>query len=93
MSFVGNREGPRKSEIVRKLGPDYFGISREELEDEIQLYRDDEFNDIVDPVCVDKEGRHFIKFDAPNGNIQRFYLEENGYRLKGDIDEIQVEDD
>jgi len=25
--------------------------------------------------------------------VQRFYLEENGYHLEGDIDEIQMEDD
>lgn len=93
MSFVGNRRGPRKSEIVQKLGPEYFGISMEELAVEIQLYRDDEFNGIVDPVYVDKYGRHFIKFKAPDGGIQRFYLEENGYHFEGDIDEIQVEDD
>ena len=93
MSFVGNRRGPRKSEIVQKLGPDYFGISMEELEVEIQLYRGDEFNGLVDPVYVDKDGRHFIKFNAPNGSIQRFYLEENGYYLEGSIDEIRVEDD
>jgi len=93
MAFVGNRKGPRKSEIVQKLGPDYFGISIEKLNADIQLYRDDEYNDIVDSVYVDKEGRHFIEFYAPNGDIQRFYLEENGYHLEGDIDEIQVEDD
>lgn len=94
MSFVGNRRGPRKSEIVQKLGPDYFGISMEELEAEIQRYRNDEYNDLVDPVSVDKEGRHFLKFNAPNTDLpQRFYLEENGYYLEGDIDEIRVEDD
>ena len=92
MSFVGNTKGPRKSEITQKLGPDYFGISMEELEVEIQLYRDDESNGLVDPVYVDKDRRHFIKFNAPNGNIQRFYLEENGYYLEGRIDEIIEED-
>lgn len=91
MSFVGNRKGPRKSEIVQKLGPDYFGISTEGLEAEIQLYRDDEFNGLVDSVYVDKEGHHFIKFNAPNVRTQRFYLEENGYHLEGSIGEIQTE--
>lgn len=93
MSFVGNRRGSRKSEIVQKLGPDYFGISMEELEVEIQLYRDYEFNNLVDPVYVDKNRRHFIIFNAPNDGTQRFYLEENGYHLEGSIDETQVEDD
>ena len=89
MSFVGSRSGPRKSEIVQKLGPDYFGISLEELQVEIQLYEDDEFNGLVDPVWVDSEGRHFVKFNSPNGGIQRFYLEENGYYIKGDIHELK----
>lgn len=57
MSFVGNTKGPRKSEIVQNLGPDNFGISMEQLNVEIQLYRD------------------FIKFNAPNRNVQRSYLE------------------
>lgn len=92
MSFVGNKKGPRKSEIVQDLGSEYFGISEEELAVEIQLYRDDEFDGIVDPVRVDKYGRHFIKFKAPHDGTQRFFLEENGYHLEGDIDEIQVED-
>lgn len=92
MSFAGNRKGPRKSEIVQKPGPDYFGISMEELEAEIQLYRDDELNGLVGPVYVDKEGRHFIKFNVPNGGVQRFYLEENGYYLEGSIKGIRVED-
>ena len=83
MSFVGNRKGPRKSEIAQKLGPDYFGISMEKFEAEIQLYRDDEYNGIVDPVYVDKDGRRFLEFYAPNDGTQRFYLEENGYYLEG----------
>jgi len=87
MSFVGNKNGPRKSEIVEKLGPDYFGISMEQLEVELQLYRDDEFNGVVDPVYMDKEGRHFINFKSPSGDVQRFYLEDNGYYIKGEVDE------
>jgi len=93
MSFVGNRKGPRKSEIAQKLGPDYFGISMEKFEAEIQLYRDDEYNGIVDPVYVDKDGRRFLEFYAPNDGTQRFYLEENGYYLEGKIDEVRVDDD
>ena len=92
MSFIGNKKGPRKSEIVQKLGPDYFGISMEKLEVEIQLHREDEFNGLVDPVYVDKDGRHFIKLYDPNGNVQKFYLEENGYNLEGHVNEIIEED-
>lgn len=92
MSFIANQKGPRKSEIVQKLGPEYFGISMAELAVEVQLYRDDEFNGVVDPIYVDKDGRHFIEFNAPSGGTQRFYLEENGYYLEGEIEEIRVED-
>jgi len=92
MSFVGNKDGPRKSEIVQKPGPDYFGISMEELETDIQLYRDDEYNGLAEPVYVDKDGRHFLAFYSPNGGTRRFYLEENGYHLEGQIDEIRVEE-
>lgn len=92
MGFVGNTEGPRKSEIVQKLGPDYFDISIEELNVEIQLYRDDEFNGLVDPVYVDQDGHHLIKFNAPNGNVQKFFIEENGYYFEGNINEIIEKD-
>ncbi len=53
MAFVGNKKGPRKSEIVQKLGPAYFGISAEAFEAEIELYREDESDGVVDPVYVD----------------------------------------
>ena len=42
MSYVGNLNRPKKSEIVSHLGPDYFGITVEQLEDEIQIYIDEE---------------------------------------------------
>ena len=92
MSFVCNMKGPRKSEIVQKPGSDYFGISIEELEIEIQLYRDDRFNDLVDPVYGDKNGRDFMKFNAPEGNVCSFYFEENGYYLRDRVNEIIEED-
>ena len=93
MGFIGNRKGPRMSEIILKLGPDYFGTSMEKLEQDIELNWEEEYHGLVDPVYVDKDGRRFLKFHAPNGGTQRFYLEENGYHLEGSIDETQVEDD
>jgi hypothetical protein len=93
MGFIGNRKGPRMSEILLKLGPDYFGISMEKLERDIELNWEEEYHGLVDPVYVDKDGRRFLKFYAPNGDIQRFYLEENGYYLEGDIDERMEDSD
>jgi hypothetical protein len=85
MGFVGSPTGPRKSGIVRKLGAGYFGISKVALETEIEVYRDEEFRGIVDPVYEDGGGRHYLIFRAPKGNTQRFYLEENGYHIEGDL--------
>lgn len=85
MGFVGSRTGPRKSEIVRKLGTGYFGISKVELETEIEIYREEEFRGVVDPVYEDEDGRHYLIFRAPQGSTQRFYLEENGYHIEGDL--------
>jgi len=92
LSFVGIRKGSGKSKVIQKRGPDYFGISMEECEAEIRLYRDDEFHRLVDPVYKDKGGRHFLKFNAPDGGVQRFYLEDNDYFIEGAIDEVIEED-
>ena len=93
MGFIGNKKGPRMSEILLKLGPDYFSISMEKLEHEIELNWEEEYHGLVDPVYVDKDGRRFLKFYAPNGTVQRFYLEENGYYLEGDINERMEDSD
>lgn len=85
MAYVGNRNGPRESEIVARLGATYFGISPEELDAEIQLYRDDEEDDEVTPVRRDDDGRYYILFKAPEGGQQWFFLDEHGYTLEGDV--------
>jgi hypothetical protein len=85
VGFVGSKTGPRKSKIVGKLGPAYFGISKAALEGEIELYRDEEFRGIVDPVHEDDRKRYYLVFSAPNGGAQRFYPEEHGYHLEGDL--------
>ena len=92
MAFVGNRNGPRKSEIVMALGADYFGITEEQLLKEIELYKDDEFNGVVDPVYEDAEGRRFLVFDAPGGRkIQIFHLEDHGYILSDNVEKRKYE--
>jgi len=92
MSFVGNKEGPRKSEIILKLGSSYFGISGDALEEDLVDLQEDEAHGDIAPVYVDNEGRHFIIFKAPNGGTQKFYLEENGYYLEGSISTIPFND-
>ena len=52
---------------------------------ELQSYRDEECRGVVDPVCVDAQGLHYLTFLAPGGEIQSFHLRDNGYELDGDI--------
>jgi len=85
MAFVGNRTGPRKSEILSRLGPEYFGITGDELEYEIEQCRQDERDGVVDCVFVDSNSRRYLEFYAPGGAIQIFYLDEHGYALEGDV--------
>ncbi len=85
MGYVGNKAGPKKSIIVDKLGPQYFGISPQDLEVEIEDYQNEESRGVVNPVCVDDQGRYYLVFFAPGRKTQRFYLDENGCKLDGDI--------
>lgn len=85
MSYVGNLNGPKKSEIVSHLGPDYFDITVEQLEDEIQIYIDEERQNEVDPVHIDDNGQPYLFFRAPRQQKQKFYLEKAGYKLYGQV--------
>ena len=88
MGYVGNTRGPRKSEIVAKLGNEYFGISKQQLYDEVQLYLEEESRREIDPVRIDETGRQYLTFYAPEGKLQRFYLDEHGYKLTGKVKAI-----
>lgn len=86
MSFLGNKNGPRESEILNKLGPDYFGCSAEALEEDISHHSLAESRGEVVPVHVDEKGRPYLKFSSHKlGETQNFILEDNGYFLEGEI--------
>ena len=85
MSFLGNKKGPRESEIIEKLGPDYFGISWAELENEISHQRANESREEIVPVMIDSSGEPYIVFSSPNKQTQRFYLRKEGYKLRGKV--------
>ena len=88
MAFVGNLNGPRESEIVLRLGPDYFGIDRSALDRDVEDYEETERNKAVAPVRVAEDGRYYVWFSGREK--QRFYLDEHGYALTGDV---QIRDD
>lgn len=56
MSNIGNRNGPRESEILNKLGPNYFGCSAEDLESDISHHQYAESRGEVVPVHIDEKG-------------------------------------
>jgi hypothetical protein len=85
MGYVGNINGPRKSEIVRKLGASYFGISDEELDKEIQIYLDEEYSGEIDPIQLDENKKPYLLFYGPEKIIQKFYLDSAGYKLTGKV--------
>ncbi|MCK4295913.1 MAG: hypothetical protein KAW56_11225 [Candidatus Marinimicrobia bacterium] len=93
MSFVGNINGPKKSKIVAMLGHEYFGITLDELNIEIQIYENEESQGEVDPVYVDRSGKFFLLFNAPWGKTQRFYLKDHSYKLSGKVFSISEEGD
>lgn len=83
MAYIGNRQGPKESAIVQRLGHEYFGISPLQLEEDLRRYRQQEAQDLVVPVRQDKMGRYYLLFSAPETGTQRFYLEAHGYPLEG----------
>lgn len=86
MSFLGNLNGPKESEIIEKLGPDYFGITWEQLENEISHNRYAESRKEVVPVRIDDAGELYILFSSLDKRGQRFYLNREGYQLHGKVD-------
>ena len=87
MGFIGNLQGPTKSSVLEKLGPEYFGISREIWLIEIQENKDEEWSPTpaVDPVWVDEDGELYLKLYGPNKIIKREYLKNLHIELTGSI--------
>ena len=82
MGFVGNSRGPRKSVIVRRLGPGPFGLSEAEWRAELDVYLGAEFNGEIDSVYVDANDRYFVVFNSADGGYWAYYLDEHGFELE-----------
>lgn len=85
MAFLGSIDGPRESEIVQRLGHSYFGISPDELEDDIAMYEDSERRNEVQPVFLDPLGLAYIRLSGAGLQARRFYFSQHGYSLGPDI--------
>jgi hypothetical protein len=86
MAYLGNKDGPRESDILNHLGPGYFGCSPAQLEEDISYHLYAESRNEVVPVHIDEDGRPYIEFSSPDPErINRYVLEEHDYLLKGEI--------
>jgi len=90
MAFVGNRKGPRTSRILRNLGAGKLGISADELAGRLKAAAAEERRGELQPAYADRRRRHFILLGAPGGGTQRFYLEDNRYKLAGRARETRL---
>lgn len=93
MACLGNSKGPRESEIVDRLGYNYFGISPAQLEYDIEMWQESERLNEVRPVHVDENGKPYILLSKANSDPARFYLEEYGYFLEGGIKTFTKEEE
>lgn len=86
MAYLGNRDGPRESDILDRMGFSFFGCSPVGLEEDISCHRFAEARGEVVPVHVDQAGRAYVLFSSPvAGKTTKYVLEEHGYNLRGNI--------
>jgi hypothetical protein len=85
MAYLGNRNGPRESELFLKLGRQYLNTDAAGFEEDIKWYEDSERREEVVPVHVDEHGEPYIIVSALDENKKRVYLHALGYQLIGTI--------
>jgi len=67
MSFLGNQKGPRLSDILNRLGPEYFGITQDQLMNDVSCAEENEMAGRVNPVYVDGAGMLCYRFSGSEG--------------------------
>lgn len=90
MAFLGSLNGPRESDIFSELGYEYFGCTREQLENEIEHCRYAESREEVVAVHIDDEGTPYIIVTRPSGPT-RLHLT-GKWSLSGDVLTFTVEE-
>lgn len=85
MAFLGNRTGPRLSQVLQTLGPSALGLSPDQWEEAVEAALRNEADGLVDPVHVDEGGRLYIEFLADRGRRLRVDLARCGRLPSGDI--------
>lgn len=86
MAHFGSKDGPRESDVLEKMGAQFFGCSALELEEDVSYAQLSEQRGEVLPVHVDAAGRPYVIFSSPvPAQPQTFYLEDHGFVLVGEI--------
>jgi len=86
MAYFGNKDSPRESGILERMGPSFFGCSAAVLEEDVSFARWSEQRADVLPVHVDANGRPCVVFSSPvAGRTQTFYLEDHAIVLAGEV--------
>ena len=88
MAFLGCSTGPRESEVVERLGHNYFGITTAELHEDIQMYEDSERRGEIQPVYLDQIGSPYLILSRRSARSVRFYFFEHGYSFGPDVDNL-----
>lgn len=82
MAFLAHSSGQRESELLDRLGYEFFGCNPAELEDVVSSHHRGE----VAPVHVNAESRLYIEFSFRQPPSPRpFYLQDNRYTLPVNI--------
>ncbi len=68
MSYIGRLNGPRKEDIMRRLGNEYFGVSPGELERNVEAEQALTEKGKVTPVYVDENSNPFAVFEKKAGD-------------------------
>lgn len=87
MGFVGNLNGPRKSDILEQLGAEFFGISFEAFYQEVEINLDEEREGIVDAVHVDKNGEPYFWFIVPDRKEIKKKMKRNLNKTNSKLDQ------
>lgn len=74
MAYLGNKNGPKKSDLFSHCEAAYFGISDIELAEAVDQYVTDEAAGEVVPVHRDAAGNFYITVNAPGDKTQRLII-------------------
>lgn len=97
MSYIGNLNGPKKSDLFSVQPPSFFGITAAELAEAVDEHITDEAAGEVAPVHVDGQGRFYLNVNGPAYQHHRMYIPADSFsgriRVINDGDNCEKEID